>query len=157
MPATPSLARKETSSDGRICAGDPARIRASGWSRPRAAGRRPRGADGADSLALSRDNGYYHRILTQQGDSAKGGAKDYVADGKLSGGFAVVAYPAKYGDSGIMTFLAGKDGVVYQKNLGEKTAEAAAAITDYNPGEGWTVVLAPEPTNTPAGPRTARK
>lgn len=113
-------------------------------------------ADGADSLALSRDNGYYYRILTQQGDSARGGAKDYVANGKLSGGFAVVAYPAKYGDSGIMTFLACKDGVIYQKNLGEKTAEAAA-ITDYNPGEGWTVVLAPEPANAPAGPRTARK
>ena len=134
---------------------------------PAAEGQRPSPlgplADVAKALGYSRSdkpqpfNGYYYRILTQQGDSARGGARDYMANGKLSGGFAVVAYPAKHGDSGIMTFLVGKDGVVYQKDLGEKTAEAAAVITDYNPGEGWTVVLAPEPANAPAGPRTARK
>ncbi len=120
-------------------------------------------ADVAKALGYSRSdkpqpfNGYYYKILTQQGDSAKGGAKDYMSDGKLAGGFAVLAWPAKYRDSGIMTFLVGKDGVIYQKDLGEKTAEAAAAISAYNPGEGWTVVLAPEPANAPTGARTAQK
>jgi hypothetical protein len=119
--------------------------------------------DVAQALGYSRSdkpqpfNGYYYRILIQQGDTAKGGAKDYMANGKLTGGFAVLAWPAKYKDSGIMTFLVGKDGVIYQKDLGEKTAEAAAAITDYNPGDGWTVVLAPEPAKPPAGPRSAKK
>jgi hypothetical protein len=89
-------------------------------------------------------NGYYYRILTRQGDAAKGGAKDYVTGGKLTGGFAVVAWPAKYKDSGIMTFIVGKEGIIYQKDLGENTGEAAAAITAYNPGDGWTVVLAPD-------------
>jgi Protein of unknown function (DUF2950) len=118
--------------------------------------------DVAKTLGYSRSdkpqpfNGYYYRILTQQGDAAKGGAKDYMANGKLTGGFAVLAWPATYKDSGIMTFLVGKDGVIYQKDLGEKTAEAAAAITAYNPGDGWRVVLAPEPANA-AGPRSAKK
>lgn len=119
--------------------------------------------DVAQALGYSRSdkpqpfNGYYYRILTQQGDTAKGGAKDYMANGKLTGGFAVLAWPAKYKDSGIMTFLVGKDGVIYQKDLGEKTAEAAAAITDYNPGEGWTVVLAPEPATPPRRPEEREK
>jgi hypothetical protein len=56
-----------------------------------------------------------------------------------------------------MTFIVGKDGVVYERDLGEKTAEAATAITAYNPGEGWSVVLAPESPNAPTGPRTAKK
>lgn len=102
-------------------------------------------------------NGYYFKMLTQQGDAAKGGAKDYEANGKLTGGFAVVAWPAKYRDSGIMTFIVGKDGVIYQRDLGEKTSEAAAATTAYNPGEGWTVVLAPESPNAPVGSRSAKK
>jgi hypothetical protein len=93
-------------------------------------------------------DGYYYKMLTQQGDTAKGGAKDYLANGKLTGGFAVLAWPAKYRDSGIMSFMVGEDGVIYQKDLGEKTSEAAAAINSYNPGEGWTVVLAPEAGNT---------
>jgi Protein of unknown function (DUF2950) len=119
--------------------------------------------DVAQALGYSRSdkpqpfNGYYYRILTQQGYKAKGGAKDYMANGKLTGGFAVLAWPATYKDSGIMTFLVGKDGVIYQKDLGEKTSEAAAAIADYNPGDGWTVVLAPEPANAPAGLRRAKK
>lgn len=119
--------------------------------------------DVAQALGYSRSdkpqpfNGYYYRVLTQQGATAKGGAKDYMVNGKLTGGFAVLAYPAKYGDSGIMAFLVGKDGVVYEKDLGGTTAETAAAITDYNPGDGWTVVLAPEPVRAPAGPRSAKK
>jgi hypothetical protein len=86
-------------------------------------------------------NGYYFQILTKQGDKAQGGAKDYLVNGKLVGGFAILAYPVEYRNSGIMTFLVGKDGVVYQKDLGEKTAEIAAATTEYNPGDGWTAVF----------------
>jgi hypothetical protein len=82
-------------------------------------------------------NGYYFRILTKQGDKAPGGAKDYFVNGKMTGGFAALAYPAEYRNSGIMTFIIGKDGVVYQKDLGEGTTEAAAALTEYNPGDGW--------------------
>ncbi len=120
-------------------------------------------ADVAKALGYSRSdkpqpfNGYYYKILTQQGDSAKGGAKDDLANGKLTGGFAVVAWPAKYRDSGIVTFIVGKDGVIYEKDLGEKTSEEAASITSYNPGEGWTVVLAPEAPNAPVGPKRAKK
>jgi Protein of unknown function (DUF2950) len=101
--------------------------------------------------------GYYYKIITKQGDSAKGGARDYVAGGKLTGGFAVVAWPAKYKDSGIVTFLVGKDGVIYQKDLGDKTAELAPAINDYSPNETWTVVLTPESPNFPVRARTAKK
>jgi len=82
-------------------------------------------------------NGYYFRILTKQGSTAKGGAKDYIVDGKMTRGFAILAYPADYQKSGIMTFLVGADGIVYEKDLGPKTADAAAAVSDYNPGDGW--------------------
>lgn len=86
-------------------------------------------------------NGYFFRILTKQGNSAKGGAKDYIVDGKLTGGFAFLAYPAEYRNSGIMTFIVGTDGVVYQKDFGEKTAEIAAGLTEYDPGDGWKPAL----------------
>jgi hypothetical protein len=86
-------------------------------------------------------NGYYFRILTKQGDKAEGGAKDYVVNGQMTGGFAIVAYLAEYRNSGIMTFMAGEDCKVYQKDLGEKTADAAAALTEYNPGDGWTPAI----------------
>ncbi len=86
-------------------------------------------------------DGYLFRILTKQGGKAKGGAKDYIVGGNLTGGFAILAYPVEYRNSGIMTFMVSKDGVVYQKDLGEKTAEAAAALTEYNPGDGWTPAL----------------
>jgi hypothetical protein len=86
-------------------------------------------------------NGYYFRILTKQGDKANGGAKDYIVDGKMSGGFAILAYPAEYRNSGIMTFLIGKDGILYQKDLGEKTADVALATAEYNPGDGWNAVF----------------
>ena len=81
--------------------------------------------------------GYYFRILTKQGDKAKGGARDYVVDGKMTSGFAVLAFPIEYRNSGIMTFIAGKDGVVYQKDLGENTAAAAQAMSEYNPDDSW--------------------
>jgi hypothetical protein len=86
-------------------------------------------------------DGYYFRILTKQGDKAKGEAKDYIVNGKMTGGFAVLAYPVDYRNSGIMTFIVGKDGIVYQKDLGENTTEVAEAITDYNPGDGWSPAL----------------
>ena len=82
-------------------------------------------------------DGYYFRILTKQGGKATGGAKDYVANGKMTGGFAVLAYPAEYRNSGIMTFIVGPDGNPYQKDLGEQTTAEAVAITEYNPGDGW--------------------
>jgi hypothetical protein len=82
-------------------------------------------------------NGYYYRILTKQGAAAKGGTKDYVVDGKMTAGFAILAYPVEYRNTGIMTFLIGKDGVIYQKDLGEKTTDQGGAMTEYNPGEGW--------------------
>ena len=82
-------------------------------------------------------NGYYFRILTQQGDKAPGGARDYIVNGKMTGGFAALAYPVEYRDSGIMTFIVGQDGIVYQKDLGEGTSNVAAALTEYNPGDGW--------------------
>jgi len=86
-------------------------------------------------------DGYYFRILTKQGDRAKGGARDYIVNGKMTGGFAVLAYPVEYRNSGIMTFIVGKDGMVYQKDLGEKTTETAEALTEYNPGDGWNPAL----------------
>jgi hypothetical protein len=82
-------------------------------------------------------NGYHFRVLTKQGEKAKGGAKDYIVDGNMTGGFAVLAYPAEYQNTGIMTFLIGTDGIVYQKDLGERTVDAAGAITEYNPLDGW--------------------
>jgi hypothetical protein len=86
-------------------------------------------------------NGYYFRVLTKQGAGAKGGAKDYIVDGKMTGGFAILAYPAGYRDTGIMTFIVGKDGIVYQKDLGEETTSLSASMTEYSPGEGWTPAL----------------
>jgi hypothetical protein len=86
-------------------------------------------------------NGYYFRILTKQGDTSPGGAKDYIVNGKMTGGFAALAYPAEYRNSGIMTFIIGKEGIVYQKDLGEGTKEAGEALTEYNPGDGWNPVI----------------
>jgi Protein of unknown function (DUF2950) len=86
-------------------------------------------------------DGYYFRFLTKQGMRAKGGANDYIVNGQMTGGFAVVAYPAEYRNSGIMTFIVGKDGIVYQKDLGDKTDEIAQAMSDYDPGESWNPAL----------------
>ena len=83
-------------------------------------------------------HGYYFKILKGQGKHAPGGAYSYLANGRMIGGFALVAYPATWGDSGIMTFLVNQDGVVYQKNLGPKTAEIARRMTSFDPDETWT-------------------
>ena len=82
-------------------------------------------------------HGYYYRILTKQGSAAKGGAKDYLVNGQLTRGFAFVAYPAEYRNSGVMTFIVNQDGVVYEKDLGQDTAKTAAAMTEFNPDQGW--------------------
>jgi len=82
-------------------------------------------------------HGYYYRILTGQGKSAPGGAYDYIVKGNMIGGFALVAYPAKYASSGVMTFIVNHDGVVYQKDLGRNTAKAAQAMKLFNPDSTW--------------------
>ena len=91
---------------------------------------------GLDSIPPEAFYGYYFKILTKQGDHATGGAFDYVVDGKMILGFGLVAYPAKYGASGIMTFLVNQEGVVYEKDLGTDTA-GAAAMTTFDPDSTW--------------------
>jgi hypothetical protein len=81
--------------------------------------------------------GYYFRILTGQGAHAAGGAHDYVAKGKAIGGFAVIAYPAKYGVTGVKTFMVDQDDAVYESDLGSRTQEAAEKIQKFDPGDGW--------------------
>lgn len=85
-------------------------------------------------------HGYIFRILTAQGANAPGGARDYMSNGRLTGGYAVVAFPAEYGKSGIMTFIMSEQGVVYQRDLGSNTASIASAMTAFDPDLTWTVV-----------------
>ena len=82
-------------------------------------------------------HGYYYKILTQQGPTASGGAANYVVRGKMIGGFALVAYPAEYGNSGVMTFLVNHNGVVFEKDLGPHTARVAGRMTSFNPDQTW--------------------
>ena len=88
-------------------------------------------------------HGYLYRILTGQGKHAQGGAYDYMVKGHLLGGVAVVAYPAQYGSSGVMTFIVNHDGIVYQKDLGRKTSEVASKIELFDPGPDWKKVEKP--------------
>ena len=83
-------------------------------------------------------HGYYYRMLTAQGAAAKGGAHSYLVNGELVRGFAFVAYPAEYRNSGVMTFMVNQDGVVYEKDLGQDTEKLAAAISEYSPDRTWT-------------------
>jgi len=99
--------------------------------------------------------GYYYHILTRQGKNAPGGAKNYLADGKMSGGFAFVAYPAEYRSSGVMTFIVGQDGTVYEKDLGKKTEALAKAMKEFNPNSGWQ--KAEEPPEEAAGEQPKTK
>jgi hypothetical protein len=85
-------------------------------------------------------HGYYFHMLSKQGGNAPGGARDYVVNGKMVNGFAFVAYPAEYGNSGVMTFMMSQDGVLVQKDLGKSTQETASAISEFNPDASWTVV-----------------
>lgn len=82
-------------------------------------------------------HGYYFKILTRQGPMAAGGEVDYVVRGKMIGGFALVAYPAEYGNSGVMTFVVNYNGTVFQKDLGERTEKIAERMTSFNPDQTW--------------------
>jgi hypothetical protein len=82
-------------------------------------------------------HGYYYRILKAQGPEAPGGAYDYVVRSKMIGGFALVAYPARWATSGVMTSLVNHDGIVYQKNLGPDTVALAGAMRQFNPDRTW--------------------
>ncbi len=83
-------------------------------------------------------HGYFFKILTRQGKAGPAGRYNYIINGKMIGGFALVAWPAEYGHSGIMTFIVNQQGRVYQKDLGPKTAQIAAAMKEYNPDNTWT-------------------
>jgi hypothetical protein len=83
-------------------------------------------------------HGYFYRILTRQGAHAPRGAKDYVVGGHMTAGFALLAFPARWGDSGIMTFMVNQDGIVFQKNLGPDTERLAGEIKEYDPDTSWT-------------------
>jgi Protein of unknown function (DUF2950) len=82
-------------------------------------------------------HGYYFRLLTRQGKNARGGAKSYLTAGKMTRGFAVVAFPAEYKSSGVMTFIVSQDGTIYEKDLGPSTGEIARAMEEYNPDASW--------------------
>jgi len=82
-------------------------------------------------------HGYYYKILKAQGKNALGGVYDYVVNGKMIGGFALVAYPAEYGVSGVMSFIVNHDGTVYEKNLGKETEKVASAMKKFNPDKTW--------------------
>jgi hypothetical protein len=85
-------------------------------------------------------HGYFIKILTRQGKDAPGGKMDYMSHGNLTKGFALVAWPEHWDQSGIMTFIVNQDGKIYQRNLGEKTARIAGAMKEYNPDSEWTLV-----------------
>jgi hypothetical protein len=101
---------------------------------------RSEGYKGQASTTPPPYHGYYYRILTAQGKNAPGGAYSYLVKGKMIGGFALVAYPAQYGNSGVITFIVNHDGKVLQKDLGPKTAAIAKGMKEYNPDSTWTEV-----------------
>jgi hypothetical protein len=81
--------------------------------------------------------GYYFKILTAQGAAAAGGAKTYITNGDMSGGFGLIAWPAQYDFTGVMTFIVNRDGIVYEKDLGKDSAAAASKMNEYNPDDTW--------------------
>ena len=85
-------------------------------------------------------DGYTFRILTAQGDEAPGGAVNYMVDGKMSGGFAILATPVKYGETGIMTFMTGPNGMVYERDLGPDSVKIAESVQDFNPTDDWSLI-----------------
>jgi hypothetical protein len=98
-------------------------------------------------------HGYLFKILKEQGPDAAGGQYNYVINGNMVAGFALVAYPAHWGESGIMTFIVNQDGKVYQRNLGPDSATTAAAMVAFNPGTNWTEVVGDGlPVATPPAP-----
>lgn len=95
-------------------------------------------AGGALQISMMQPyHGYFYRILNKQGKNAPGGAYDYVVDGRMIGGFALVAYPARYGSSGVMTLIVNHDGVVYEKDLGKNTYQIAEAMASFDPDQTW--------------------
>jgi len=100
-------------------------------------------------------HGYVYRLLTAQGPNASGGARDYIEHGKLTGGFAALAYPDSYGSSGVMTFMVNEDGLVWQRDLGKDTATAATAIKAFNPDDHWTAIAPGEYAGTAQASATA--
>ena len=102
------------------------------WERPS-----PLGAEFADAKHGQPYHGYVYRFLTAQGKDAPGGARSYVKNGRMTEGYALIAWPARYADTGVMTFIVNQDGIVYQKNLGPGTDAAARAIKAYNPDASW--------------------
>jgi hypothetical protein len=129
---------------------DPGRQNGLYWHAPRGEPRSPLG-DVLSEAAVERTGtgalraqapfyGYHFRILTAQGKAAAGGAMDYIVDGEMSRGFALIAWPAQYDVTGIMTFVVGSDGTVYERDLGRDTVALAARITRYDPDKSWSAV-----------------
>ncbi len=85
-------------------------------------------------------HGYYYKILKAQGEHAAGGKVDYMVNGHMTDGFALIAFPATYGDSGVMTFIVNQNGIVYEKNLGPQTPGLVGHITEYDPDSSWRIV-----------------
>jgi hypothetical protein len=122
------------------------------WPRMPGTGRSPLGDLAAQAEAEGYDEnrpsstplwGYHFRVLTAQGDAAPGGRRSYLDKGDMSGGFALLAFPAKYVSSGVMTFMINQDNVVYQKDLGPETPTLALRMTEYNPDTSWSEVQLP--------------
>ncbi len=97
-------------------------------------------------------HGYYYRMLYAQGEHANGGARDYFKDGLYTEGFALIAWPADYGSSGVQTFIVNQDGIVFQKDLGEDTATVVETINIYDPDGSWVAVVPPEAAAPAAAP-----
>jgi hypothetical protein len=102
---------------------------------------------GAGEVGPRPYHGYMYRLLTSQSAAARGGKFDYLVNGKLIGGFGVVAFPAEYGNSGVMTFIVNHDGIVYQRDLGDDTDAIARAMTEFDPGPGWIKVRSSDDTS----------
>jgi hypothetical protein len=128
---------------------DPGKQNGLYWAARRREPRSPLGdllAEAADPARLNSDaakpppfHGYYFKILTAQGPSASGGAKSYLVNGEMAGGFALVAWPAQYDSTGVMTFIVGPDAVVREKDLGPETDATARAMSIYEPDPSWTI------------------
>lgn len=120
-----------------------AQARAEGYGAGRTKGKAKARADASKSPTQhprAPYHGYYFKILKAQGPNAPGGRFSYVINGNMIAGYALIAYPAKWGSSGVMTFIVNQQGRVYQKNLGPETTQVAAAITEYNPDPSWELV-----------------
>lgn len=104
---------------------------------PLAANANADGYGGSSQQGPQPFHGYFYRILTQQSSHAHGGAKGYIVKGNMTGGFAILAYPAEYRNSGVMTLVINQDGLVFQKDLGAQTADLAKSITEFDPDDTW--------------------